>query len=186
MKRIVLWLLAIGTVAATALEAPAQEKSLTPAQKRKLERQQAEAARSLEVQQAVAEGSFYFSGREMQIRSLDRIPLRAPYDFVDVQPGRLTVRLPYFTSENTMGGAWPILDFETDQFTYSVKEAKGTYTVSIEAKDVSDRYTIPGAAQSRSYKLVFLFSTSGYNTTLTLTPNFTGPVTYTGDLLIER
>lgn len=185
MKRLVLWLLVVGTATATVFSAAAQNKPLTPAQKRKLERQQQEATRSLRVQQAVAEGDFYFMGRFMQLRSLDRVTLLAPYDFVEVTPELLTVRLPYFTSENTMGGTWPILDFTTDKFSYTVKEHKGAYTVMIEAKDVVDRRTIPGAGQSRSYNLTLVIAGEGTNTTLTIVPNFTGPVTYTGDISLE-
>lgn len=185
MKRFVLWLLVVGMATATAFSATEQDKPLTPAQKRKLERQQLEATRSLAVQQAVAAGDFYFMGRDMQLRSLDRFSLRAPYDFVSVKPGLLTVRLPYYTSEHTMGNTWPILDFETKEFTYTVKEQAGVYTVRIDAKDVNDRYTIPTSGQSRSYQLIFTIAGSGSNTMLSVTPNFTGPVTYTGDLTLE-
>lgn len=178
MKRIILGLLLVATVCS----AFGQEKKMTPAQKRKLERQQAEANYELVVQEAVMAGDFYFMGNEMQLHSLEKVRLRAPYDFVEVRPKMLTVRLPYFTSAHTMGGTWPLLDFQTDTFSYTVKEKKGTYYVAIEAQEVSDRHTIARSNQSRSYRINFVIPRNGNYTQLTITPNFTGSVTYSGQL----
>lgn len=178
MKHIILVLL----VLVTALTAFGQEQKLTAAQKRKLERQQAEAARALLVEQAVEQGSFYYAGRDMQLRNMDRVMLRAPYDFVEVRPGELTVSLPYFTDQHTMNRTWPLLDFTTKEFTYTATEHKGNFTVKIEAKNVVDRHTVGRANQSRDYELIFLIGGDGSNTMLTIVPNFTGPVTYSGSI----
>lgn len=164
------------------------QEVLSPAQQRKAERAKQQEIEKQQLELAMANKTFYFRGQSMQIRNLDRYYLRAPYNYVDLQPGYLRVQLPYFTSQYTMNNTPMILDFESDKFTCSVDERRGIYTVTIEVLEVKNTYTTTRKSQSGAYRLVFSIGKggAGSNSMLSLTPNFTGTITYTGDLELDN
>lgn len=167
-----------------AIGVVASQEVLSPAQQRKAERAKQDQIQLQKIERAIEDKTFYFLGQSMQTRSFDRYFLRAPYNYVDLQPGYIRVQLPYFTSQNTMGNAPLIVDFESENFTFKATEKRGVYTVVIEVHDVRNTYVITRKTPSGSYRLVFTISTSrsGGNATLSLTPNFTSTISYDGDL----
>lgn len=159
------------------------EKPLSKSAQRKIERQKENAQYAERMEQALANGQVYFLGQQMQIKNLDRYPLRAPYNYVDIQPGYVRVQLPYFTSVNTMGNAPMIIDFESDNFEYKFDKKKDTYIVTLSIRDVKNTYNMPNKLQGGGYRLVFTIPSSIDGTTmLNLSPGFTAPIIYTGTM----
>lgn len=183
MKTKIIALVAIAMLATslTAAIAQTKEKELTPAQKRKMEQKALDEQYEVRLRAALEAKTFYFRGQDMQTKSLNKYSLRPPYNYVDVQDDQLTLQLPYFTSARTMNNTPVIIDFTSDNFTYSVTPKKGTYTVVIEVKEVKNTYTATRKSQSGSYRLVFIISNSrdGF-CSLSLTPNFTSTISYSG------
>lgn len=180
-KIIALAIIAMLATSLTAVVAQTNEKELTAAQKRKMEQKALDEQYNVRLRAALEAGTFYFRGYEMQTKSLKKYMLRAPYNYVEMSQGLITVQLPYFTSVNTMNNTPAILDFDSKNFTYTVSERKGTYTVVVEVKDVDNTYTTTRKSQSGAYRLVFMIS-GGRNSlsSLSITPNFTSTISYTG------
>lgn len=183
MKTKIIALVAIAMLATslTAVIAQTKEKELTPAQKRKMEQKVLDEQYEMRLRVALDAKTFYFRGQDMQTKSMNKYSLRPPYNYVDVQNDQLTLQLPYFTSVRTMDNTPVIIDFRSQNFTYTLTERKGTYTVVIEVKDLDNTYTATRKSQSGSYRLVFIISNSrdGF-CSLSLTPNFTSTISYSG------
>lgn len=183
MKTKIIALVAIAMLATslTAVIAQTKEKELTPAQKRKMEQKVLDEQYEVRLRAALEAKTFYFRGQDMQTKSMNKYSLRPPYNYVDVQNDQLTLQLPYFTSVRTMDNTPVIIDFRSQNFTYTLTERKGTYTVVIEVKDLDNTYTATRKSQSGSYRLVFIISNSrdGF-CSLSLTPNFTSTISYSG------
>lgn len=183
MKTKIIALVAIAMLATslTAVIAQTKEKELTPAQKRKMEQKVLDEQYEMRLRVALDAKTFYFRGQDMQTKSMNKYSLRPPYNYVDVQNDQLTLQLPYFTSVRTMANTPVIIDFRSQNFTYTLTERKGTYTVVIEVKDLDNTYTATRKSQSGSYRLVFIISNSrdGF-CSLSLTPNFTSTISYSG------
>lgn len=165
----------------------AQQGTLSKKEQRKIEKQKAEKLYEEQLQAAIESGTFSFEGQTMRIKNLDRYNLRGPYNAVYIQPEYIRLQLPYFTSRFTMGNSPLILDFESDNFTYTYKKERGAYIVTIEVKAIKNTFNTARKTPSGYYKMVFTITTSNGGTTfLDLSPSFTATIQYQGRVEIDH
>lgn len=150
---------------------------------RKAERAAREAAYVASMTEAVRSASFSFSADYLSSGAAQRVPITRGYRTVNVAPDLLNVKLPYFTTSKAIGSP-RLIDFQTSDYTYSFDNEKGTFHVNIKVDNINNNQSSRNP-QSGTFLLHFMIVASTGSATLTITPNFTAPITYTGAILLN-
>lgn len=183
MKKVISLLLVSIMVLGVAM---AQQGAPSKKEQKKIEKEKAEKLYEEQLQAAIESGTFMFDGQTMRIKNLDRYNLRGPYNAVYVEPEYIRLQLPYFTSKFTMANSPLILDFESDNFTYTYIKQRGAYIVTIEVKDIKNTFNTGRKTPSGFYKLVFTIPIrNGGMAFLDLSPSFTATIQYQGRIEID-
>lgn len=150
---------------------------------RKAERAAREAIYIASMTEAIESASFSFSADYLSSGAAQRVPITRGYRTVNVMPDLLNVKLPYFTTSKAIGSP-RVIDFQTSDYTYSFDNQKGVFHVNIKVDNINNNQSSRNP-QSGTFLLHFTIVASSGSATLTITPNFTAPITYTGAILFN-
>lgn len=129
---------------------------------------------------AIEQSSFSFTAEYWSLNIGENYPITGPYQLFFINGKELRVLLPYTSSSQPSAVTPQSFDFSTTDFTYKVTITKsGMYKVNIVANNVINNQAYD---KTQNHKYVFNFEISAVTgrSFLTITPNYSAPITYTG------
>lgn len=150
---------------------------------REAKRAERNAAYAQKLKAAVVGQSFTINVDYMQADMYGSVPIFAPDNYMTIYPSFLEIDLPY-RSYFSVVETPKILNITSDQYTYVAKETNNAFIVTFTITNVINGASM-SAFQSTSYAVHINISKTSGSATITITPNMSSAVTYTGTLMIN-